>query len=242
MNIFDKTIMELRGFVLKLKNEPVYSQKQHDNEPAWPKSEKGSIVLKTDTGVELGNPRDESVSFILWTNSYSLVNDNRITLIGPDIDAVERKNLPFGKVIILGVKDFTGENCYERHREIDLIRYDLNLEGYMMRAVSQYMREWSRVSRNAIEKGFSLFTLGKELIKIYKSIDYIELAEVIFITSSTGEVKALKSTGQKSARLIGAMNKMTAEMSLDCDVCDYLDVCGEIEELRSLRKNLKLRR
>ena len=48
-----------------------------------------------------------------------------------------------------------------RYREMELAKYDVSLAGYMMRAVSQYQREWSRISRQAVAAGFSL-TAGAE--------------------------------------------------------------------------------
>jgi hypothetical protein len=69
------------------------------------------------------------------------------------------QSLPFGKVVLLKLQGMDENNCYERHRQIDMARYDLNLKGYMMRAASQYMREWSRVSREAARRVSVLPTL-----------------------------------------------------------------------------------
>jgi CO dehydrogenase/acetyl-CoA synthase beta subunit len=98
--------------------------------------------------------------------------------------------LPF--LIILWIQDelsydkfnINAENIYDRYREMDHLRYDISLKGYMMRAVSQYMREWSRISKEAINKGFSLFTLGGALIDKYRKLNYIDAVEIIFVTSS----------------------------------------------------------
>ncbi|MEZ4578964.1 MAG: hypothetical protein R2875_13445 [Desulfobacterales bacterium] len=46
--------------------------------------------------------------------------------------------------------DFNADNSYDRYREMELLRYDIHLKGYMMRGVSQYQREWSRVSHEAM--------------------------------------------------------------------------------------------
>ena len=42
-------------------------------------------------------------------------------------------------------------------------------------------------------------------------------------------------------RIIGAMNKMATEMSLDCDTCEYAAVCEDVSELRSMRRTFKQR-
>ena len=58
-------------------------------------------------------------------------------------------------MVIVGGSDFDEDNTYDRYREMELLRYDIHLKGYMMRGVSQQQREWSRVSKEAINNGFS---------------------------------------------------------------------------------------
>lgn len=205
----------------------------------WPAGERGNIVLQRDTAVELGNPRDESASFLVWTGNPDLVRDGMVTRIGPDVAGKEGARFPLGKAVILAVEGFTEENCYERHREIELARYDVNLKGYMMRAVSQYMREWSRISREAIAGGFSLEVLAAALMDRYRRLDYVRGAEILIVTSSPEDVRSLQRVGERAVRLIGAMNKMAQELSFDCGTCDYTDVCGEVSELRTMRDTLR---
>ncbi len=237
MNLFDDTIQQLRSFLDEKKAAGELRTSLADN-AAWPAGEKGNIVMASDTGVELGNPRNESASFMVWTQRRGEVRDGEVHIIGPDINESLEKSLPFGKAVILGVKGMNEENSYERHRALELARYDLNLKGYMMRAVSQYLREWSRVSRTAVEGGFSFATLAGALAALYRKIDFVDSVEFVFVTSSTEDVRRLGETGTRVEKLIGAMNKMAAEMSFDCGTCDYTDICSEVEDLRNMRKNL----
>lgn len=235
MNLFDDTILQLRTF---LKEKEGLLRTVQASPAGWPAGEKGNIVLASDTGVELGNPRSESASFMVWTEKAGVVRDGAVHVIGPDIPESGGKSLPFGKAVILGVKGMDEENCYERHRALELVRYDLNLKGYMMRAVSQYLREWSRVSREAVDKGFSFATLAGALVAMYRKVDFVEAVEFVFVTSSAADVRSLGETGGRVERLIGAMNKMAQEMSFDCGTCDFTDVCTEVEDLRNMRKNM----
>lgn len=237
MNLFDETIKELRVF-LREKNTSGELREFETSEHLWPSGERGNIVLASDTGVELGNPRSESASFMIWTGNKDDVKDGKVNLIGPDIHESKGNSLPFGKTVILGVNGMDENNCYERHREIDIVRYNLNLKGYMMRAVSQYMREWSRVSNEAVEKGFSFSTLAGALSSIYKSINFVDSVEYLFVTSSSEDVQFIADKGAGVERLIAAMNKMATEMSFDCGSCDYTDICSEVEDLRSMRGKL----
>ena len=237
MNLFDDTIQKLRAF-LGEKKDAGELREIGTGETLWPPGERGNIVLASDTGVELGNPRSESASFMIWTGKEDQVQDGRINLIGPDINESKGGSLPFGKAVIFGVRGMDENNCYERHRQMDMARYNLNLKGYMMRAVSQYMREWSRVSNEAVEKGFSFAVLAGALSSIYKAIDFVDSVEYIFVTSSSEDVKLMAEKGARVERLIGAMNKMATEMAFDCGSCDYTDICSEVEGLRNMRGKL----
>ena len=237
MNLFDESIADLRNFIESKKSADCREFKIAVS-PDWPAAGKGNVVLGPDTAIELGNPRDESASYMLWSDSADKINDGRITLIGPDLDESENKNLPFGKVVLLGLSGINEDNCYERHRELEIVRYDLNLTGYMMRAVSQYGREWSRVSREAVEKGFNFKILGSALAELYLKIDFVKSVEILFVTSSPEDVRELAISGNRASRLIGALNKMASEMSFECGSCDFVDVCSEVEDLRNIRNTL----
>ncbi len=239
MKLFEEVIHDLRTWTDRMKSSPCgYAESVAVHRP-WPAGERGNIVLKNDTAVELGNPRDESASFLVWTGNPDLVRDGMVTRIGPDVSGKTGMSFPLGKAVILHVDGFTEDNCYDRHREIDLARYDVNLKGYMMRAVSQYMREWSRISTQAIADGFSLDVLAAALMERYRRLEYVRGVELLIVTSSPEDVRSLQRVGERAVRLIGAMNKMAKELSFDCGTCDFTDVCGEVSELRSMREALR---
>ncbi len=238
MELFGEIMAQTRNRLdeLAARVHPVASYRAGPH--SWPGGVRGNIVLQADTAVELGNPRDESASFVLWTENPALVESGRITVVGPDIPESRGRSLPFGKAVFLLVEGFDAHNCYEHHREIELARYDVSLKGYMMRGVSQYLREWSRVSREAAGNGFTLRTLGEALVERYMSLDYVAGVECVFVTSSTADVRSLQPPGEKAARLIGAMNRMASELSLDCGSCGFSDVCAEVDGLRAMRSTL----
>lgn len=238
MQLLESLISEVKEFMDRKRAGVGLSEYMASDVLSWPKAGPRDIVLKSDTAVELGNPKDESISFLLWTGDSSTIKDGRISLVGPDISETPSSDLPFGKVILARVAGFDEENCYDHFREMDFLRYDLSLKGYMMRAVSQYMREWSRVSREAVEKGFSFQILGSALLKNLKALDYVSEAEVIFVTSSPEDVRELKKPADRFMKYINAMTKMTEEMDFDCESCEYQEVCNEAEELQGMRKSL----
>ncbi len=238
MRLFNPIIEEIKKFIsARIKNGSVLEYKVL-NEISWPQAGLTDIVLKSETGIELGNPKDESVSFLAWTGDKSLVRDGLISLVGPDIGEMEPSRLPFGKIVLISGSGFNEENCYDRFREMDLSRYDIALKGYMMRAVSQYMREWSRVSCEAIENGFSFSILGSALSQKLKELNYVDAVEILFVTSSAEDVRELKKTGDRFLQYINAMTKMAEEMDFQCESCEFQEICDEAEELRDMRRSL----
>jgi|WetSurMetagenome_2_1015567.scaffolds.fasta_scaffold64102_3 CO dehydrogenase/acetyl-CoA synthase beta subunit len=235
MELFTDTIKELRSFVAQ---SSLINYWNADASDLWPAGGNRNIVLKDDTGLELGSPEMDSVSCLLWTHDNSLVEDGRITLIGRDFVQCTGESLPFGKVVIACVHGFNEDNAYERHKDMDFLRYDLDLKGFMLRAASQFMREWCRISKEAIRNGFSARILGSALIKLFRTQSFVKSTEVIYLTSSTDDIVRLKEITTPAEMIIAAMNKMAGEMDFECDSCDYKPVCDDATQLKSMRDNL----
>ncbi len=236
MQLYDTIIDDIKVIQNLKSAEGRLKELDFSNNSSWPPAGNQNLVLQSDTAIELGNPADESVSLSLWTEMPGVVNDNRITLVGPDIAESDSQRLPFGKIVLIEAMGFNEENAYERYREIDLVRFDVSLKGYMMRAASQYMREWSRISQESVDNGFSFSILGSTLISELKKRDYIKSVEVIFITSANDDVALLKPMAARVDQINKAMSKMVEEMSTDCENCEYEEICDEVSELRNMRK------
>ncbi|HEY9159513.1 MAG TPA: hypothetical protein VIS94_00300 [Desulfomonilia bacterium] len=235
MELFTDTIAAVRSFVAQ--SSAIKSWKE-DSSCLWPSGGSRNIVLKDDTGLELGSPEMDSVSCLLWTQDKSLVEDGRITVIGRDFPECKDESLPFGKVVIAGVEGFNEDNAYERHKDMDFLRYDLDLKGFMLRAASQFMREWCRISRDALQKGFSALILGSALMRLFRAQPFVKSVEVIYLTSSTEDILRLREITTPAEMIIAAMNKMAVEMDFECDSCDYRTVCDDATQLKSMRESL----
>ena len=235
MELFEGIIPSVHSFLAEQTHRRSWA-----SEPSlpWPAGGSRNIVLKEDLGVELGNPEMESVSCLLWTENLSWIEDKRITLVGHDFFESAAKSLPFGKVVLVGVESFDEDNVYERHKNLDFLRYDLDLKGFMMRAVSQHMREWCRISKEALSKGFSVRHLGSSLMSLIAQRPYVKSVEMIFFTSSSEDVARLKEITAHSEKIISAMNKMAGEFDYDCSSCDYQEVCDEADGLKGMRDKL----
>ncbi len=234
MEIFDLMICELRQHIEYWKRQGRrISEKQCNTsvkklKETLPTSNKPEIILKEDTFVELGNPKTASVAFVLWTENPSLVRDGKITIVGPDIPEA-KGNLPFAQVLIAQTRGLEPKD----YRLLIRNQYDLNLEGYMLRAVPQRQRVWSRVSREAVEKGFALETLGKALmVSLKEKPPKAEAVEAIFVTSSEEDVRELGKITEEAWK-IAAPIKSTP--SYDCTTCENKEICDEIWKMLQLR-------
>lgn len=234
MNLFDNTIREIDSFISSRQTQTLDKLVNF----SWPSGKSSNIILHDDCALELGSPKTESVSALLFTDDISLVTDSRISLAGPDIRDLSGI-IPYGRVAVVAVDGLSAENAYERYREMEDIRFRLDLKGYMLRAASQYMREWARISREAHKRGFGFSILASALINGFKILPYVKAVEMIFVTSSIKDVRELKTILEPAGKIIGAMNKMANEMDLECDECDYKDICSDAELLKGMRLSLK---
>ncbi len=233
MELFGETLSDIRKYMAGKNSEARVIEAQKN---AWPPGGGRNVVLSDDMALELGNPQMNSVSCLIWTQNAGFVHDGRISLIGPDIKESSGKSLPFGKIVLAEVSGFDEETTYDKYKEMETVRYALDLKGYMIRAVSQYQREWSRISREAVQKGFSFEILAGSLRNEYLKKDYIHAVEFIFVTSSAGDVGELQEITKNVGRKVSALNKMLSEMDTDCDECEYNDVCDEVDELKGMKK------
>ncbi len=234
MVLFDDIIREIRAYIRDKESNNDARRLEPAGSGSWPPAGDRDIVLRPDLGIELGSPSDGSVSLLLWTNDPRLVNDERITLVGPDLAGSPQNHLPFAKAVLIHGRDFDEANCYERYQEMSLVPYELSLKGYMMRAASRSMQEWIRVSREALGQGLSLATVGHALLEKYKEKDYIEAVELLLVTSAD-DLSALQAIGTRAGQYLNAMRKMEEEMNFDCDTCEYQPVCDQVIELKKMR-------
>ncbi len=192
------------------------------------------IILRGETFVELGSPEAGSCGLVLWTDNPSLINDGRMTLIGPDIPDSQAHSLPFGQVLLVGGTQLG----IEEHQSVGQAQYVADqIEGYMIKSSSRNI--WGRVSKDAAAKGFCFEFLGRAVMAIYRSsLPKVEAIEALFITSSKEDVLALNEIAQE-AQAIGA--KLVKEhwkakgYDLDCDLncssCSEKAVCDDIRKV-----------
>jgi CO dehydrogenase/acetyl-CoA synthase beta subunit len=192
------------------------------------------ILLEEDTFVELGSPSTASCAFVLFTDEIPFVRDGRITLIGEDIHNGMESKLPFAQVIMVASEDFLDSN-YPLAERTQFVSDQI--EGYMIRAVSQ--RLWSRVSKQAVEKGFSFEVLGRALMSIYRTrLSFVDALEVLFVASSKDDVLELSGIAKEVKKITREIKEIKKKEYINpdlCNECDYEKICEEIKEMVRLR-------
>ncbi len=116
MRLFDDIIGELERLIGVKADQGRVKALPYLPGASWPASDDGNIILQSEVGVELGNPRDASVSFTAWTGTPSLVRGDTLSVVGPDLADTAEKRLPFGKVVLV---EGTGFSLYRCHEEDD---------------------------------------------------------------------------------------------------------------------------
>jgi CO dehydrogenase/acetyl-CoA synthase beta subunit len=242
MGLFDRHFESIELYLEQMREAEKVSKFICQDNTRWPEAGDRDLILASETAVELGNPKDGSAAFLIWGNRPDKIEHGRTSVIGPDLSELDGQRIPFGKVVLIGGEDFDETNSYQRYRQLDSVRYDIRLKGYMMRGVSQYGREWSRVSRKAIDEGLSFAILGGMLIDRYMQLEFVRSVEIVFVTSGIQDMKPIFPTAESVLKITAAMNKMAEDESFDCDTCEFNDVCNDVEELRAMRKQIEKRK
>ncbi len=249
MAVYDEHIQKVVEYVEKMRQKD-HTVRQFSCPGSIEKLKKGlpvkvgpkanpNIILRSDTFMELGNPKMGSKSLFLWTDNLSLVKNGKITLIGPDIQESPGASLPFAQIIIVA-----GEKFKEKEQETLEMGSHLSdqLEGYMVKSSTKNM--WGRVSKDAAQKGFSFEALGKALMVLFKiNVPETRAMEVIFITSSKEDVLQLDDISQKVGNIRKNIVKENWEAKgydLDCDYdcssCTDQSVCDDIRNVIKAEK------
>jgi len=232
MGLFDEPFREVEDFIKEKQDLKQIRELPLKSILNW--SEEASLILEEESALELGHPGQGSLSFLVWSQALKK-NQDRLLILGPDLNELKGKKAPFGQIIrVYG--SFPDEyQCYCQLR--DAI-YQTKLKGLMMRLIPSQQVIWCRVHQTALAQGFSLSHLGSALIKKIKALSFVESVEVIFITSSKKDLNQLKPAGEEVKRIAGALVKMVEEKDFDCEACEYWEVCEKVLELKQIKKRL----
>ena len=202
------------------------------------------IILEEETGLELGGVNRKSFSIIFPIKDSQLIEHGKITLLGTEIHEISEPNIDFGLMILIGINNATEKD----KEELNQLNFVSNsIEGFSIRTIPR--RFWCRISKSALEKGFSFEFLGKAIITLYKQKfkDLVESIEVIFINSDPNSIEQfivlssdiVSKFKEKWKKKIEEWRKrIDCEYDWGCNICPYQEECYELKQVLVSREKL----
>ena len=247
MDIFDKTIREIKLWSQQRRDEAEFRYydvalpaERSPSSNNFTLQNNVSIILKEDTHLELGHPSVGSCAATLATHDYSLIENGRISLIGPEIYELEEGMVPFAQIAMACCRDDVKE--FSRMMDRQLHR-SAQHEGYMIRSVPNII--WARVSKQAVNAGFSFHKLGQRLMEaLWHEFGGVSAVEILFVTTCRDDILILNrmvdTARAKLKKILSFEHKVddTYECTTgnDCEECPEQEVCDSIRDVIKLRK------
>ena len=206
----------------------------YDGAKCWKDAGRNELVMLREAAFELGGSAKSAVSFSCFTTDESLVGNDEVWLIGPDLNEI-KGDCPFARIVLFSIQDVgEADEAYRALQDIEFVRYHVYPEGYMIRALSEDSREQVRVRRSAIRDGISFRSVGFDYIRKFKTNENVRGVRVIFITDPAIDYKALKETARKVCDITRSLNTILEGIPTDCDSCGLKEICDEVEGMREL--------
>ena len=175
------------------------------------------------------------------THDTALVENGRISLVGPEICELERGTMvPFAQITWACCQGDVKELSRLMDRQL---HKSAQQEDYMIRSVPNMI--WARVGNQAARSGFSFNRLGERLFRsLWYAYEGVTGVEILFVTSCREDVSLLnKIVDTARARLKKILSfehrdDDTYECTTgnDCVQCPEQVVCDSIREVIKLRK------
>lgn len=202
------------------------------------------IILEEETGLELGGINRKSFSLIIPLKNNNQLNPGKITLLGREIDEISEQNIDFGLIVLIGTNDIP-EKSKEDLKHLNIISN--GIDGFSIRTIPR--RFWCRISKPALQKGFSFEFLGNAIIYLYKQKfkDIINSIEVIFINSYPSSIEQLvvltsdikKKDKEKWKKKIDEWRKrIDCDYDWGCEICPYREECYDVKQVLVSREEI----
>ena len=142
---------------------------------------KNELIFDRDSAFELGAASLGSVNYSLITNDRELVPRDEIYLYGRELYEL-KNNSSFARITLILTDDIEedGEQgAYGIIKDIEMKRFEVHPEGYMIRVSALSNREQVRVSKAAVKSKLSFEQVGNLFIKKYKENSHVLAVKVI---------------------------------------------------------------
>ncbi len=198
-------------------------------------TQKNELILGSESAYELGSAQKACVNFVTVTMDDSLVPRDEVVVYGRDLLDISQ-DCNFARIAIIRTDDIydKGEQCaYNIFKNIELSKFNVAIDGYMIRSSGFYGREQVRISKKILKQGISFEGVGNRFIQQYKQVKHVVAVKVIFITlDSDFDYDTLESIAIDSNKRTKALNHMIADLKMDCHSCEWKPVCDEVDGMK----------
>jgi len=207
--------------------------------PAEPWPAGRTLLLRHDTGLELGPPGEPSNLILAWTAQGAMAGGTSARLVGPDLEEAAARGagrLPLGLVVVVA-----GDlpDRYASHTALRDALLSTELSGVMLRHLPAGQGVWLRVGRQALEQGIDAAALCGGLARNLAEVPGVRGVEVTLVTGPPERVAALTPAARAAAQLVEALFRMEHEdLEMACEACDLSELCDNVEELRRAHQRI----
>jgi hypothetical protein len=202
------------------------------------------IVVGRAVALELGHPDTESQALALWTTESGLVENGRVTLLGPDLPAMPGGGRwPLGLIVCLELDAAASPDPFRIEQSLRLAN---RLPGFMVRSLPG--RLWARVGASELARGLSLLDVGEALVRAYnEDVPGVMAVEAVIVTHSADAVRSLAPLAIQARVLSGRHKKLYLSPDgaleceeLDCEACDERETCDSLRDILARRRESRL--
>ena len=228
MNIFDSFVYKTEEILSE------YEMFVSVETASWPIEEKAQFIMERDTAVELGGYPKDSINLLLSSSSFDMCNNSVIIVGDGEVDLKVKSHISFGKIVLLKTREVPDDEVYEFTQKLQISEVKFNLNGVMQRSSSERFFTNLRISKQAIEEGFSLPKYGNAVCEHFKRMDAVECVKVILILGESLLYKQLLPIAEDVKKVTIALNTIFDGIDMECGSCNLNEICDEVEGLRRI--------
>lgn len=192
------------------------------------------VILLKETACELGGRGKKSAAYTCISSTPGIVGESGTYLYGPDVGSINSP-LSYARITFVETEDIGEEDeAYHACKDIELLKYGVYPEGFMIRASAMDEREQVRVSKQAVREGLSFEKIGNLFIRKYLEHPRVKAVQVLFLTGDDVDYDRLSQYARKNKMIVKALNKIMEKADAQCGTCNLKEICDEVEGLRKM--------
>ena len=178
--------------------------REYSSLTAWPQAE--LCLGGGDAALELGGSLHGNASFLCATTDENAEITDWVELYGKDLGDM-RDSSPYARITLVKLcGDGMGEReVFNAMLDLDISRHKVDPEGFAINYEQAARYEAAKVSRAALDRGISLFSIGACYIEHYKKDPRVRAVTEIFVTDPDFDYAAAEALGRRVQKAMVTM-------------------------------------